>query len=71
MDSSKINILLKSVELENEGNKYICKIQLINQILNISLYLNNNILKYEGNITINKIQNQLLMIIIQMKYLKK
>ena len=59
MDSSKINISLKSVELENEGNKYICKIQLINQILNISLYLNNNILKYEGNITLNKIQHQI------------
>jgi len=59
MDSSKIIISLKSIEIENEGNKYICKIQLINKILNISLYLNNNILKYEGNITINKIQNQI------------
>jgi len=59
MKSSKINISLKSIELENEGNKYICKIQLINEILNISLYLNNNILKYEGNITLNKIQNQI------------
>jgi len=59
MDSSKINISLKSIEIEYEGNKYICKIQLINEILNISLYLNNNILKYEGNITINKIQNQI------------
>jgi len=59
MDSSNLNISLKSIELENEGNKYICKIQLINEILNISLYLNNNILKYEGNITINKIQNQI------------
>ena len=59
MDSSKLNISLKSIEIENEGNKYICKIQLINEILNISLYLNNNILKYEGNITLNKIQNQI------------
>jgi len=59
MDSSKINISLKSIEIEYEGNKYICKIQLINEILNISLYLNNNILKYEGNITINKIENQI------------
>ena len=59
MDSSKLNISLKSIELENEGNKYICKIQLINEILNISVYLNNNILKYEGNITLNKIQNQI------------
>ena len=61
MEESKLtqNILIKSVEIENEGNKYICKIQLINEILNISLYLNNNLLKYEGNITLNKIQNQI------------
>jgi len=61
MEKSKLNenILIKSIELENEGNKYICKIQIIKQILNISLYINNNILKYEGNITINKIQNQI------------
>ena len=59
MDSTKINISLKSIEIENERNKYICKLQLINEILNISVYLNNNILKYEGNITLNKIQNQI------------
>ena len=59
MDSSKLNISLKSMELENEGNKYICKIHLINEILNIFIYLNNNILKYEGNIALNKIQNQI------------
>ena len=59
MKESKLteNILIKSIEIENEGNKYICKIQIIKQILNISLY--NNILKYEGNITLNKIQNQI------------
>ena len=58
MEQSKLaqNIFIKSVEIENEGNKFICKIQIINQILNISIY--NNILKYEGNITLNKIQNQ-------------
>ena len=61
MEESKLkqNILIKSIEIENEGNKYICKIQIIKQILNISLYINNNILKYEGNITLNKIQNQI------------
>jgi len=61
MEKSKLpkNILIKSIEIENEGNKYICKIQIIKQILNISLYINKNILKYEGNITINKIQNQI------------
>jgi len=37
----------------------LCKIQIIKRILNISLYINNNKLKYEGNITINKIQNQI------------
>ena len=59
MEESKLtqNILIKSIEIENEGNKYICKIQIIKQILNISLY--NNILKYEGNIILNKIQNQI------------
>ena len=45
MDSLKINISLKSVEIENKGNKFICKIQLIKEILNISLYLNNKFLK--------------------------
>ena len=50
------NISLKNIEIENEGNKYICKIQIIKDILEISLFLN-NILKYEGYITLNKIQN--------------
>ena len=59
MDSSKLNISLKTIEIENDGNKYICKIQIINEILNISIYLNNNILKYEGNLKLNKIQNQI------------
>ena len=57
MEKSKLTLLIKSKELENEGNKYICKIQIIKNILNISLYINNNILKYEGNIALNKIQN--------------
>ena len=38
MESSKLNISLKLIEIENEGNKYICKIQLINEIL-IYLYI--------------------------------
>ena len=61
MEKSKLihNILIKSINLENEGNKYICKIQIINDLINISLYINNNILKYEGNIALNKIQNQI------------
>ena len=52
------NISLKNIEIENEGNKYICKIQIIKDILEISLFLN-NILKYEGYITLNKIQNSI------------
>ena len=51
--------ILKSVEIEidNGGNNYICKMQIINDMLNISLY--NNIIKYEGNITLNEIKNQI------------
>jgi len=59
MNSSIVNLSLKTIEIENEGNKYICKIQLIKEILNISIYINNNILKYEGDIALNKIQNQI------------
>ena len=36
---------------------YKCKIQIIKEKLNISIYINNNI--YEGNITINKIKNEI------------
>jgi len=41
MEESKLNqnILIKSIEIENEGNKYICKIQIIKQTINISLYI--------------------------------
>ena len=49
--------IIKSIEIENEGNKYICNIQIIKEILNISININNNI--YKGNITLNKIQNQI------------
>ena len=35
MKSSNKDILIKSLEIENEGNKYKCKIQIINEILNI------------------------------------
>ena len=61
MKSSKSNIV-KSIEIENKedkGKKYICKIQLINEILNVSLYMNNNMPICEGNMTLNKIQNQI------------
>jgi len=51
------DILIKSLEIENEGNKYKCKIQIINEILNITILINNNI--YEGNTRINKIKNEI------------
>jgi len=57
MNSSIEDIIIKSIEEENEGNKYKCKIQIIKEILNISICINNN--TYEGNITLNKIQNQI------------
>ena len=49
--------IIKSIEIENEGNKYICNIQIIKEILNISININNNI--YEGNIKLNKIKNEI------------
>ena len=52
-----INLSIKSIEAEIEGHKYKCNIQIINEKLNISININNNI--YEGNITINKIKNQI------------
>ena len=55
--SSIKDLLIKSIEIENEGNKYKCNIQIIKEIINISIYINNNI--YEGNITLNKIKNQI------------
>ena len=51
------DILIKSIEIENEGNKYICNIQIIKEMLNISININNNI--YEGNIILNKIKNEI------------
>ena len=41
MEESKLTqkILIKSIEIENEGNKYICKIQIIKQLLNIIYYI--------------------------------
>ena len=49
--------MLSIKEIKNEGNKYICKFQIIKEILNISININNN--TYEGNIRLNKIQNQI------------
>ena len=56
---STSDLSLKTIELENEGNKYICKIQTINQFMNISIYLE-NLLTFEGSISLPKIQNQIM-----------
>ena len=32
---------LKIIDIESEGNKYICKIQVINHLIYISIYLEN------------------------------
>ena len=53
------DLSLKTLELENEGNKYICKIQTINQFMHISIYLE-NLLAFEGSISLPKIQNQIM-----------
>ena len=55
--SSNKDTLIKSIEIENEGNKYKCNFQIIKEIIYISIYINNNV--YEGNISLNKIKNQI------------
>ena len=51
--------LIKLIDIEDEGIKYICKIELIEEeIINIKVYLDNN-LKYKGNIFLEKIQIQI------------
>ena len=51
--------LNKSIEIEYEGRKYICKIEIIEEeLININIYLNNK-LKYKGNIILEKIQIQI------------
>lgn len=49
---------LKSLELENEGQKYTCNIQIIDGLIQSSLYLEDK-LKYRGNIFLEKIQCQI------------
>ena len=50
------NLLLnKSIEIEYEGRKYICKIEKIDEeLININIYLDNK-LKYKGNIYLENI----------------
>ena len=53
------DLSLKIIEIESEGNKYICKIQVINHLIYISIYLENT-LKFSGCISLPKIQNQII-----------
>ena len=52
------DLSLKIIEIESEGNKYICKIQVINHLIYISIYFENT-LKFSGCISLPKIQNQI------------
>ena len=56
--SSTPNIRIKTIEINNEGNKYKCQIQIIKNFIVVSLYINNEI-KYEGNISLPRIQIQI------------
>ena len=52
------NLSIKSLEINNEGNIYKCQIQIIKNFIVVSIYLNNE-LKYEGNISLPRIQIQI------------
>ena len=52
------NLSIKTLEINNEGNKYKCQIQIIKNFIVVSIYLNNE-LKYEGNISLPRIQIQI------------
>ena len=49
---------IKEIRIENEGKKFICKAQAIKEFLHISLLLD-KALKYEGYISLLKIQTQI------------
>ena len=58
-DKNLSSSLIKLVNIEYEGIKYICKIEIIEEeIINIKIYLDNK-LKYKGNIFLEKIQIQI------------
>ena len=49
----------KTKQIENDGKKYICKFQIIEESIDVSIYLL-NLLKYKGNITLEKIKAQII-----------
>ena len=52
------NAFVKNIEIKEGENKYKCQLQTIKDFLLVSLYQEDN-LKFEGNIHISKIQNQI------------
>ena len=52
------NMPFKPKEINYEGKKFICKIELIEQLIQINLFLDNK-LKYKGYIFLEKIQTQI------------
>ena len=52
------DIQLKSIEIYYEGQKYICKIAIIEEILQTNIFLEDT-LKYKGNTFLEKIQFQI------------
>ena len=58
-DKKPPNIVsLKTVEINYEDKKYICKIQTLEELINVHIFLDNE-LKYNGNIFLEKIQVQI------------
>ena len=49
---------LKSIEIKKEGNKYNCKIEIIEQLIQTNIFLSDK-LKFKGNIFLEKIQSQI------------
>ena len=54
------NLNIKTFEIKEGENNYKCQIQIIKNFLQVSIYLDNK-LKYEGNISLQKIQNQVIL----------
>ena len=53
-----MNTDIKNIIIKGEKEEYNCKIQVINNFIQVSIFVN-NIFKYEGNIHLSKIQNQI------------
>ena len=49
---------LRSIEIINEGQKYICKIDIIGDLIQANIFLDTT-LKFKGNIFLEKIQSQI------------